>query len=174
VVFVIKLLIVPALIIVLSSCGMSTPGPATVPVSTAAASPSIAAPVDFSLKDLSGKEVTLAEFKGKKAVLLVFWTTWCPGCRAEIPELNKLQQKYKDGDLTILAVSAGEKEKPVRSFAQKEGITYTVLLDTNGETARAFGIVGVPTNLVINKKGEQVYKEHTLPPDIGTYLVEKP
>jgi len=156
----------------LTSCGMEKtgPSPGAPTASTAVTAPSPAVPGDFTLKSLEGKEVTLSEFRGKKAVLLVFWTTWCPNCKSEIPDLKKLQEKYRDGELTILSVSSGEKEKPVRSFAAKEGINYTVLMDTEGQVARAFGIVGVPTNLIINRKGELVYKEHELPRDLTPYL----
>jgi len=66
----------------------------------------------FTLKDLNGKEVSLKEFKDKKAVLLVFWATWCVYCRQEIPELIKLKSQYKDKNLEIFGVN-------IRNLRQK-------------------------------------------------------
>lgn len=102
--------------------------------------------------------------------MLVFWATWCPACNEEIPELIKLQEKFKDKNLAILAVSVSEKEKLVKSFAAKKGITYTVLIDSDGTTSKAYGIIGIPTNIIFNKKGEQVYRDNALPPGPEAFL----
>ena len=65
------------------------------------------AALNFKLKDLNGVEVSLSDFKGKK-VFLNFWASWCPPCKAEMPDLEKLYQETKDSDLVILAVNIGE------------------------------------------------------------------
>src|SRR5690348_9107144 len=70
---------------------------------------------DFKLPNLDGKEVNLSGLKGKK-VFLNFWATWCPPCKAEMPELEKLYQETKDSDLVILAINLGDASDTVKDF----------------------------------------------------------
>jgi len=112
---------------------------------------------NFTLKDLNGKEVSLKEFKDKKAVLLVFWATWCVYCRQEIPELIKLKEQYKDKNLEIFGVDIQESSAKVKPFADKNKINYTILLDQTGDTARAYEVQGIPANVLIDKKGKLIY-----------------
>ncbi|MFH1825308.1 MAG: TlpA disulfide reductase family protein [Candidatus Firestonebacteria bacterium] len=107
---------------------------------------------DFSLKDLSGKQVNLKDFTDKKVVLLLFWTTWCGYCVQEIPELKKLQEEFKDKDLEILAINIKESKEKVESFVSKKGIKYIILLD-DGAVAKKYNVVGIPTNVIIDKNG---------------------
>jgi peroxiredoxin len=107
---------------------------------------------DFSLKDLSDKQVQLKDFQGKKVVLLVFWATWCHYCVQEIPELKNLYNEFKDKDFEILAINIQESKEKVKSFVNKNEIKYTVLLD-DGTIAKKYNIYGIPTNIIIDKKG---------------------
>ncbi|MDD5556661.1 MAG: TlpA disulfide reductase family protein [bacterium] len=106
----------------------------------------------FTLRDLEGNAVSLGDHAGK-VVLIVFSTTWCPHCRTEIPELNKLHAKFADRGLVILNVDVQESRAKVAAFAKKFGITYTVLLDADGATAKAYGVRGVPYNLLVGRDG---------------------
>lgn len=108
---------------------------------------------DFVLKDLKGKEVKLSDYKGK-TVLLVFSTTWCPYCRAEIPRLKKYYSQYKGKDFEILNIDIQESKEKVSSFASKHKLPYKVLLDSDGKVARAYGVRGVPTKILISKDGK--------------------
>ena len=85
---------------------------------------------DFALTDLDGKEHKLSDYKGKK-VLLVFWTTWCPPCRKEIPDLIELRKTVSEDKLAMLAIS-NEKPDLVKSFVTQANINYTVLIDQGG------------------------------------------
>jgi thiol-disulfide isomerase/thioredoxin len=108
---------------------------------------------DFSLKDMSGKTVRLSDYKGK-VVLLEFWATWCPPCRASVPGLEKLHKAYKDKGLVLLAVSMDEGNwDEVRSFIKESGITYTVLRGTE-EVAIKYQVRTIPMMLVLNKEGK--------------------
>lgn len=107
---------------------------------------------DFTLKDLSGKSVTLSDFKGKSNVLVHFGTTWCPPCIAEIPKLNELSRAYGD-KLVILYVDINEMEGIVRKLVQDKGIQYTTLLDPTGEVANSYNVTGIPQNILIDKDG---------------------
>lgn len=113
---------------------------------------------DFTLTALDGNAVTLSDFKGKENVLLVFGATWCPYCIEEIPTLKDLHAQYGTQGLAILALDIREPLDKVRAFADKKGITYTVLLDSDGTVAAHYGVRGIPTNIFIDKNGEILYR----------------
>ena len=107
---------------------------------------------DFSLQDMSGKTVRLSDYKGK-VVLLEFWASWCPPCRASVPSLEKLHNAYKDKGLVLLAVSMDEGGwEEVQSFIKESGITYTVLKGTE-DVAVKYHVSSIPMMLVLNKEG---------------------
>ena len=109
----------------------------------------------FTLKNLNGEEVSLdGLLKSNKAVLLNFWATWCPPCREEIPDLIKLQETYQGRSFTVLGVDVGESAAKVSSFADKIGINYPVVLDGNNRVAETYGIVGIPTSMLIGSDGK--------------------
>jgi len=110
---------------------------------------------DFKLKDLNGNEVSLSDFKGKK-VFLNFWASWCPPCKAEMPEIERLYQETKDSDLVILAVDIGEDKATVKSFIDKNKYNFEVLLDINQETASKYNISSIPSSYFIDKDGNIV------------------
>ncbi|TFG93516.1 MAG: TlpA family protein disulfide reductase [Syntrophobacterales bacterium] len=121
--------------------------------------PSIEEPApDFVLKDLNGSEVSLDDYKGK-VVLLAFSTTWCPHCRKMPPYLNELRSSYGDKGLVILNIDIQEPQKKVRSYAEKQNIQYTVLLDEDGAVATAYQVRGVPSLILVDKKGTIVCRQ---------------
>ena len=116
----------------------------------------------FTLKDLSGKDVSLKEELAKnKAVLINFWATWCPPCREEIPDLVRLHEQYQGQSFEVLGVNLGESNKKASSFAQKMSINYPVLLDSDEEAATDYGIVGIPTSLLVKSDGTIVGEYHS-------------
>jgi peroxiredoxin len=128
-------------------------------VSTAEDSGTVGSPAPaFELKDLDGKTVRLADFHGKVAVVN-FWATWCPPCRAEVPDFVRLQAKYRSQGLAIVGLSLdAEGAGKVRPFVDEYNVNYTMLL-ANDETARAYGgIVGIPTTFVLDRNGTIVKK----------------
>ncbi|MBN1636779.1 MAG: TlpA family protein disulfide reductase [Deltaproteobacteria bacterium] len=108
---------------------------------------------DFTLSDLDGNTVSLNSLRGK-VVLVLFTTTWCPYCIKDIPNLKKTYEQYCDKDFELLAVYIQESQRKVSSFAAKYNLPYTVLLDTKGAVARSYGVVGVPTKVLIGKDGK--------------------
>ena len=108
---------------------------------------------DFTLETLDGNSVTFSDLKGKKAALVVFWTTWCPYCVQEVPELNKLQEKLGDKGLEILAIDIKESKNKLDSFVKKQGVKYKVLLDKDGSVAQKYNVYGIPANFLIDKQG---------------------
>ena len=108
----------------------------------------------FKLPDLSGKPVSLADFKGK-VIILDFFASWCPPCRQEVPDFVELQKSYGDKGFAMVGValvSAGE----AKAFADKIGVNYPILID-DGKVSIAYGpIRSIPTTFVIDRSGKIV------------------
>ncbi|GEQ21802.1 thiol:disulfide interchange protein tlpA [Clostridium butyricum] len=113
--------------------------------------------IDFKLKDLNGNELSLSDLKGKK-VFLNFWATWCPPCKAEMPEIEKLYQETKDSDLVIVAVEIGEPLDTVNSFIDSNKYNFRVLIDPDQTVATKYNITSIPTSYFIDADGNIVYK----------------
>lgn len=107
---------------------------------------------DFTLKDLSEKDVSLSSFKGSP-VLLNFWATWCPYCRKERAHLNSIYKDYKDKGLIILSVSTDRSAGLVKRFLEDVPADFTVLFDSNGSVASSYNVRGLPTSFLINREG---------------------
>lgn len=116
----------------------------------APASPGYESAPSFTLKDLNGENVSLSDFKGKM-VILDFWATWCPPCVAEIPHFIELYEQYKDQGFAMVGISLDrEGVDVVKSFVQKYGINYPILM-SDGQVAQAYGgITSIPTTFVID------------------------
>jgi thiol-disulfide isomerase/thioredoxin len=111
----------------------------------------------FQLNDLDGKPLTLDEAKGK-IVIVNFWATWCGPCRAEIPDLIELQNKYKD-QLEIIALATDEDDAAeVKKFTQKHGINYRVAMAPDKLRVEFGGIPALPTSFVLDTQGRIVQK----------------
>ena len=105
---------------------------------------------DFSLNDSNFNAINLSDYKGK-VVILNFFGTWCPPCRAEIPDFIRLQDKYGDQGVVFLGVAA-EKAGALKRFSKQLGINYALLEDPRRKAFKAYGpIRGVPTTFVIGK-----------------------
>jgi peroxiredoxin len=109
---------------------------------------------DFALPDLAGRTVRLSDFRGRKAVFLNFWATWCPPCRAEMPTMERAYQAYRDRGLEILAVSVdtGPKDR-VAAFTQELKLTFPALLDPDMAILYAYRIPGLPGSVLIDRRG---------------------
>ena len=127
-------------------------------------------PADFTLQGLDGQPVSLSRYLGKKPVLLVFWATWCPECKAAIPKINALHGGPAGETMQILALDFREKREKVAATVKSRDIRYPVLLDERGQVARAFAVVGIPTYVLIGRDGTVVYRGNVLPADISRYL----
>ncbi|MDT8718649.1 TlpA family protein disulfide reductase [Clostridium sp. 19966] len=110
---------------------------------------------DFKLKDLYGKDISLSSLKGKN-VLLNFWASWCPPCKAEMPDIEKLYQETKGTDVVILAVNLGEDKDTVKLFIDKNKYNFNILLDTSQEVGATYNIAAIPSWFFIDKDGNLV------------------
>ncbi|MEO0300374.1 MAG: TlpA disulfide reductase family protein [candidate division WOR-3 bacterium] len=115
----------------------------------------------FTLKTLDGENFNINDYIGKKVIIIDFWATWCPPCRAEIPGFVRLYSKYKEKGVLIVGISldrGGNAEELVKNFAKEFGINYPLMMGTE-EVAKEFGgIFAIPTTFIINKKGEIIEK----------------
>jgi len=110
---------------------------------------------DFALEDLQGNTIRLSDFRGK-TVLVNFWATWCPPCRAEMPHLQKFYEDYRSRDVVILGVNLTPTEKNadrVREFANERQLTFPVVLDEEGAVMNAYKVVSYPTTFLLDAGG---------------------
>ena len=110
-------------------------------------------PRDFTLPFLSGGSAALSAYRGK-VVILNFWATWCPPCRAEMPSMETLYQRFKDQGLEILAVDSGEEILTVRQFIRRNGYTFPVMLDRDSRVSDTYGIQAIPTTYILDREGK--------------------
>ncbi len=111
-----------------------------------------ALPVEIRLNDLNGRPVSLSDFRGK-IVFLNFWTTWCYACRIEMPDMQKLHQKFKNQDFAMVAINLQESVSKVKQFFKDFKLTFTALLDSDGEVGAQFMITAIPTTFILDKQG---------------------
>ena len=105
--------------------------------------------IDFTLRDLEGKEISLADYKGKK-VLLNFWATWCKPCKKEMPDMEKLHKA--NPDIVVLAVNI-DTENKVKEFMNNLELTFPTVLDVKGDVNKNYKVVSIPTSFFIDEKG---------------------
>lgn len=118
---------------------------------------------DFKLIDLNKRTFSLSDYKGKQPLMLFFWTTWCPFCRKELKVLSDNYDNLKKDGIEILAIDVGEPDSKVDSFLKNQALAFTVLLDKDSIAARAYEVLGVPTYVLINKRGEIVQQDNRFP-----------
>lgn len=117
---------------------------------------------DFSLARLGGGTISLAEFRGKKPVVVDFWASWCPNCRRDMPRLNSFHEKYKD-KVEVIGVNLKESESVAQEFVSSRSIAFPIALDTNGQVSNAYGNRYTNTHVLIDKDGHLV---RAIPGDI--------
>ncbi|MCG8428920.1 MAG: TlpA family protein disulfide reductase [Chromatiales bacterium] len=112
---------------------------------------------DFELIDLDGKVHRPEDYRGR--VLVVnFWATWCPPCRAEMPSMERMMETWKHAPLSLIAIAMGQNEKQVRRFADENPLSFPLLPDPDGKVSEAFGVDGLPTTYIANELGNLAFK----------------
>lgn len=132
----------------------------TAPAETAADARPVIPAVDFELEDQYGNIHRLEDYR-EKTIFLNFWATWCPPCKAEMPDIQKLYEKSAtEGEdavivLGVAAPNMGQEgsEEEIAAFMEEKGYTYPVLMDTEGELFNSYGIMSFPTTFMIDRDG---------------------
>ena len=111
---------------------------------------------DFTLETLDGKKVSLSDYRGKK-VILNFWATWCPPCKAEMPHMQSFYKKEaKKSNVEILAVNLTSEDRgkaAVAEFAKQYSLTFPILLDEDGTIGPKYQVATIPTTYIFNTDG---------------------
>jgi len=132
--------------------------------SSAQANENIASGGDLKLKDLAGQEVDLVKYPGQsgKPMVLFFWTSWCPYCLKELKVIDK-DEASAAGKVDLFAINTGESRKDAERVVRNYKLQVHVLVDDKSIAADLFGVVGVPTFVMVNAKGEIVFQENYFP-----------
>ena len=152
------LIIALLLVICANSCDSKTPS--NKKIDQAQGIGSNIAP-DFRLKDMSGQEFKLSDLVGSKPLVLDFWASWCPYCRAEIPKIVELHNNYKN-KINIVGISLDQSYADAQNYTQKNFIPYPNLYDAHGLVAQTYHISGIPSLIIINSEGEIIKRNASL------------
>ncbi|MDP9017098.1 MAG: TlpA family protein disulfide reductase [Candidatus Eremiobacteraeota bacterium] len=106
----------------------------------------------FSVASLSGATSSLQAYRGH-IVVMNLWASWCPPCRAEMPDLQRVWLAYKNRNVVVLGVNQGESPQRARDFAQSLGIHFPVLVDQDQQYGRVYAALGLPTTIIVDAHG---------------------
>ena len=106
---------------------------------------------DFTIGSLDDGQVSLADYEGD-VIIMNFWATWCPPCRAEMPGINNFYEAYKDEGLVVLAINEEEPVETVRPFIELNEFSFPVLLDIEGRVAQQYSTRSFPTTFIIDRQ----------------------
>jgi DsbE subfamily thiol:disulfide oxidoreductase len=106
----------------------------------------------FSLVSVDGSTTSLAGLRGRP-VLVNFWASWCPPCRGEMPDIDRVAADYRDRGLVVVGVDLQEDREPVVRYAQTLGLQLTLLLDPAGSVATRYNVTGLPTSYFVDRDG---------------------
>jgi thiol-disulfide isomerase/thioredoxin len=110
----------------------------------------------LKLADANGRELNLSQYRGK-TVVVNFWATWCEPCREEMPSLERLRTRMGEKSLEVIAVNVGEAPERVARFTREVPVTFPIVYDREGATAKAWQVRGYPTSFVVDPDGRVRY-----------------
>ena len=112
-------------------------------------------PPQFRSRTAKGQMVSLADLRGR-VVLLTFWASWCQECRPEMPAFEQIHRDFTAQGLTVLGVNVREGTGAIQRYARELGLTFPLVLDSDGETRKSYGVIGLPTTFLIGRDGRTV------------------
>ena len=111
----------------------------------------------FELRDADGNVHQLSDYKGS-VIIVNFWATWCPPCRAEMPSMQRAWEQLREEGIKMLAIDVGEDEDAIFEFTASYPVEFPLLLDTDSSVSEAWGVKGLPTTFVVDQWGRKVYR----------------
>jgi cytochrome c biogenesis protein CcmG/thiol:disulfide interchange protein DsbE len=146
-VWLIAILALALVVVVLEPFFASRPAKVAGPAGLAGES----APV-FALRDDRGSHVSLERYRGR-LVVMNLWASWCPPCRAEMPDLQRLATLYAGRGIAVLGVNEGESAERARAFAESLQIRFPIWIDGNEQYGRTYAALGLPTTIILDRRG---------------------
>ena len=107
----------------------------------------------FTLERLNGGSLRFPDDLKGKVVAIRFWADWCPFCKTEMQDIEPVYRENRERGLVILAINVRQDRDTAAAFIDKLDISYEVLLDSEGNTARGYGVIGLPTTFIIDREG---------------------
>ena len=111
---------------------------------------------EFDLQGPAGEPQRLSDHRGKP-VILNFWATWCPPCRAEMPSMQRAHDTVADEGISVIAVNVGEDAETIERFLSETDVDFPIPMDLDSEVVQSYPVKGLPTTFVIDPKGRLVY-----------------
>jgi peroxiredoxin len=111
----------------------------------------------FDLAGLDGKRIALKDFRGKP-VIVNFWATWCPPCRAEMPSIQRAWEAVKDDGIAVIAVNVGEDAEIVAQFKAEYPLEFPLAMDKDFSAVQSWPVKGLPTTFVLDPEGRLAYE----------------
>jgi len=132
----------------------------------------------FQFTLLNGEKFNLSDYRGRKVVILNFFTTWCGPCKIEMPELSKYYENNKDNRILIVGVDGNEDKNLVQKFVDQYNVQFPVGIDQDRSIQNAYAVTAYPTNVVIGPDGKILYyqagpilnAEMTIGPTINMHI----
>ncbi len=121
--------------------------------------------IPFKGHDLNGEPIDLQQSIGSKPVMLIFWASWCPSCKTEVPKINQLAAKFKGRGMDFIAINVGYNDSVERAqaFVKKTGMSYPVFFDATGAITEQYRLQGVPTVIIADKQGVIQFRNYAAP-----------
>ncbi len=127
----------------------------------------------FSLNTMEGNSFTqLSDGSDSGPVMLIFWATWCPSCKEEIPHVRDIHESFTSKGLRVLAINVGvnDSQKRVQKFSEKYKMSYPVTFDAGSKVTKEYGVMGTPTVMIIDQQGIVRYKSSVLPENLEDHF----
>lgn len=121
--------------------------------------------IPFKGTSLEGQPIDLHQLIGNKPVMLIFWASWCPSCKTEVPKINQLAEKFRSRGMEFIAVNVGYNDSVERAqdFARATDMRYPAYFDGSGRVSEQYQLIGVPTIIIADKHGTVRFRNYMAP-----------
>ncbi len=126
---------------------------------------------DFEMTTVQGEYFKLSDFQGHKPVYLIFWATWCPICKKEVPHFKEIENTLGD-EIKVLAINVGMDQtlEEVLEYKKRHGINYPIAFDEGSVISRRYGVLGTPWQVIIDINGVVQYRSSKTPKNLQQHL----